>query len=144
MKTFKLVSLQLLPDNQDPIELALVDGLIINKENDTNTWLIEGLISYDQFELFEKFASNAGEKIPVGCVITKKDNTPAFFDAELAGVRKMDDVVSLLLHGQIRNRRMEFVEFLLDELVDEGLTGHDLKQRFREGLREKATAYKRS
>ena len=135
MKTFKLVSLQLLPDSQNPTEIQLLDGLIINKENDANTWLIEALVEYDQFNLFEKTTADLKELI-ISCIITKKDNLPAYFEATITGVRKMDGIVSILLQAKIRNRRRENVEFLLDTLVDEGYNGEELKTAFKVGLRE--------
>ncbi len=140
MKTFKLVSLQLLPDNQNPTELNILDGLIINKENEANTWLIEALVDYDHFSLFEKVTSDCKE-LTVSCIITKKDNIPAYFDATIADVRKMDQFASLLFRAKIRNRRREAVEFLLDTLVDEGYNGEDLKSAFKQGLREQGTQY---
>jgi len=40
MKTFKLVSLQFIED-QDAKDIDFIDGLIINKEDEKRTWLIE-------------------------------------------------------------------------------------------------------
>ena len=140
MKTFKLVSLQLLPDNQNPTELQILDGLIINKENESNTWLIEAVVDYEQFNLFEKITADS-EKLTVSCIITKKDNIPAYFDATITDIRKMDQFASILFRAKIRNRRREAVEFLLDTLVDEGYNGEDLKNAFKEGLREQGTKY---
>ena len=142
MKTFKLVSLQLLPDNQSPTDIELLDGLIINKENEASSWLIEALVTYDQYDLFEKKMTGL-DKLTISCIITKKDNLPAYFEATIAGIRKMDGFVSILLRGMIRNRRRENVEFLLDTLVDEGYNGEDLKNAFKEGLREQSSAIKR-
>jgi hypothetical protein len=135
MKTFKLVSLQLLPDNQNPTELNILDGLIINKENEANTWLIEALVDYDHFHHFEEITANRKE-LTVSCIITKKDNIPAYFDATITGVRKMEGFISILLRAKLRNRRREIAEFLLDTLVDEGYNGEELKQAFKDGLRE--------
>lgn len=140
MKTFKLVSLQLLPDNQNPTELHILDGLIINKENEANTWLIEAVVDYDHFNLFEEITADS-EKLTVSCIITKKDNIPAYFDATIADVRKMDQIASILFRAKIRNRRREAVEFLLDTLVDEGYNGEDLKNAFKDGLREQSPQY---
>ena len=137
MKTFKLVSLQLLPDNQNPTDIEILDGLIINKENEANTWLIEAIVDYDQFNVFEETTADLTE-LTISCIITKKDNLPAYFDATIAGIRKMDGIVSILLRARIRNRRRENVEFLLDTLVDEGYNGEELKNAFKDGLREQS------
>ena len=142
MKTFKLVSLQLLPDNQNPTDIEILDGLIINKENDANTWLIEALVEYDQFNVFEQTTTDLTE-LTISCIITKRDNLPAYFDATIAGIRKMDGIVSILLRAKIRNRRRENVEFLLDTLVDEGYNGEELKSAFKDGLREQSQYIKR-
>ena len=142
MKTFKLVSLQLLPNNQSPTDIELLDGLIINKENEASSWLIEALVTYDQYDLFEEKTAGL-DKLTVSCIITKKDNLPAYFEATITGIRKMDGFVSILLRGMIRNHRRENVEFLLDTLVDEGYNGEDLKNAFKEGLREQSSAIRR-
>ena len=142
MKTFKLVSLQLLPDNQNRTDLPILDGLIINKENEANTWLIEVLVNYDDFILFEQTTANCDE-LTVSCIITKKENIPAYFDATIAGIRKMDQFISILFRAKLRNRRRENAEYLLDSLVDEGYNGDELKQAFKDGLREQGNYSKK-
>ena len=56
MKTFKLVSLQLVPEDGEPETIEILDGLIINKENEASTWLIEALMSDAQYEFGQKTA----------------------------------------------------------------------------------------
>ncbi len=135
MKTFKLVSLQLVPENGEPENIELVDGLIINKENEASTWLIEALMNNEQYELVKKQLDGKEESFIVSCIITKKDNTPAFFEASFENARELEDYVSVLFLAKLRNRRREMVELLLDDLIDEGLTGANLKSAFRDSLR---------
>ncbi|KMY42986.1 hypothetical protein AC622_00820 [Bacillus sp. FJAT-27916] len=135
MKTFKLVSLQLVTEDGEAEEIELVDGLIINKENEASTWLIEALMNTEQYELVKKQLEGKGDSFIISCVITKKDNTPAFFEAFFRNAREMEDYVSVLFSGKLRNRRREMAELLLDDLIDEGLTGAQLKSAFRDSLR---------
>ena len=44
MKSFKLISLQIITESKQLIDVELVDGLIINKENKSNTWIVEALV----------------------------------------------------------------------------------------------------
>ena len=136
MKTFKLVSLQLIPEDGEPENIEIVDGLIINKENEASTWLIEALMNDEQYELVkEQLDGKEDSSFIVSCIITKKDNTPAFFEAFFENARVMEDYVSVLFIGKLRNRRREMAELLLDDLIDEGFTGAELKSAFRDSLR---------
>ncbi|MDV2888427.1 YwpF family protein, partial [Alkalihalophilus pseudofirmus] len=51
MKTFKLFSLDVLEDDQSVV-VPLVDGLVLNKEDDQSTWLLE---AYTDLELYDYF-----------------------------------------------------------------------------------------
>lgn len=53
MKTFKLISLQLVK-KEEWYDVPLVDGLIINKEDDHHSWLIEGYVDKSFYELFHE------------------------------------------------------------------------------------------
>ena len=55
MKTFKLISLQIVEDDQ-LVDIELDDGLIISQENDQSTWLIEAYINISYDDYFQKLA----------------------------------------------------------------------------------------
>ena len=85
--------------------------------------------------LVKKQLDGMGDSFIVSCIITKKDNTPAFFEAFFENAREMEECVSVLFKAKLRNRRREMVELLLDDLIDEGLSGAQLKSAFRDSLR---------
>lgn len=55
MKTFKLRKLVILDYDKglEGTEVNLIDGLIINREDDYDTWLIEGFINHSYWEYFK-------------------------------------------------------------------------------------------
>lgn len=57
MKTFKLVSFQLVDDQEKRQSVSLTNGLIINKEDGENNWILEAVIDkkwYDEFHVLLK------------------------------------------------------------------------------------------
>lgn len=68
MKTFKLISFQLVDKNDETIQIPFIDALIINKENEKNTWLIELFIERAYFSVFENYQPQ--DKFPVNVIIT--------------------------------------------------------------------------
>lgn len=65
MKTFKLISLQIV-EGADLKDIELQDGLIINKEDDLSSWLIEAYISKSYLDYFK-----SGDEMIVQVVISK-------------------------------------------------------------------------
>lgn len=102
MKTFKLVSLQIVED-QGLIDISLEDGLIINKEDHQSSWLIEAYIKKDYLDLFQK-AHTADAELNVQVVITKKDNRPAPFLVKVRLITEFKHHISVLLEGSLNNR----------------------------------------
>lgn len=58
MKSFKLISLQIVTENLNLIDIALTDGLIINKENDARTWLLEAFVEENHFNKLQPSLPN--------------------------------------------------------------------------------------
>ncbi|MDP4156568.1 MAG: YwpF family protein, partial [Bacillota bacterium] len=83
MKTFKLVSLAVMEDDKG-IDVPLDHGLIINKEDEHSTWLLEAytrdLALYDYF----KKISDENRDIIVQAVITKPENDPVFLQTKIS------------------------------------------------------------
>lgn len=136
MKTFKLISLEVLDkDTFKPIEL--VDGLIINKEDENNSWLIEVYTKPNQTDFFEKALQNQQDQI-IRVVISNKDNDPVSFQIKTRSVKKLDKNVSIMLHGTLkRTSRKNYSETLLKDLLDQGLYGETLLLEFREKMKNK-------
>lgn len=136
MKTFKLVSLQVVED--DKIwDVELVDGLIINKEDEKQFWLIEVFTTPSYQDYFEKALQDQREFI-IRAVISKKDNDPASFHIRVCSVKGFESNVSIMLEGTLkRNSRRSYAESLLQELVGKGLSGEVLLDEFKDKMKNK-------
>ncbi|WP_075983106.1 YwpF-like family protein [Bacillus massilinigeriensis] len=135
MKTFKLVSLQI-EEESGLRDIPLDDGLIINKEDESNTWLIEAYIPKSQNDYFQDIL-NQGKMLNIQVIITKKDNFPAPFTAKIHYVKVLDQHISVLLKGNLRRMRSEYAELLLQNLMEKGLQGDDLLTEFKEQMQLK-------
>jgi YwpF-like protein len=135
MKTFKLISLDVV-ENGNSIEVPLEDGLILNKEDEHSTWLIEAYTDLSKYEFFQKIAEENREII-VEAVISKKDNAPAYFQTKISSLQKFDQHISVLFQGQMRRNKSDYSELLLDNLLQKGLEGEALLTEFKEKMKSK-------
>ncbi|RFU60098.1 YwpF family protein [Bacillus sp. V59.32b] len=136
MKTFKLISLQIVTKEKAYIDIPLTDGLIINKEDEGNTWIIEAFVANEYFSNLEPFVST-GQEINVQAVITKKDNDPATFKTVVDTLRKVDGHVIILLEGHLQKTRSKYAELLLEDLIRQGADGNELITQFKEKMRSR-------
>lgn len=137
MKSFKLISLQIMTESTQLVDVELVDGLIINKENDSKTWIVEALVEESHYNALRSYLPNENEEIYIQAVITKKENDPAVFKTIFRTKKLVDGHVSLLFVGTIQNTRNQYAELLLEDLVKKGLTGDQLVKEFKEKIRSK-------
>lgn len=136
MKTFKLISLEVFENNHFR-NIELVDGLIINKEDERNTWLIEVYTKPNQTDFFEKALQSQQEQI-IRVVISKEENDPVSFHIKTRTIKKLDKNVSIMLHGTLkRTSRKNYSETLLKDLLDQGLHGEMLLTEFKDRLKNK-------
>ena len=136
MKTFKLISLQFV-DNDKIMDIELADGLIINKEDEDNTWLVEVFTNSTYQNFFEQAYQNQQEFI-IRVVITKKDNDYVSFHIKVCSVKKFENNISIMLAGTLkRNSRRNYAESLLKDLLDKGLNGDELFNEFKENMKNK-------
>ncbi|WP_102693074.1 YwpF family protein [Rummeliibacillus pycnus] len=135
MKTFKMLSLELLKDEQ-LISYPLTDGIIINQENSHKSWILE---MYMDRQYASDFAPYLGTDtiLNVRAVISYPDNEPASFRAVVQDIVEMSEEnhVSVLLKGTLNSIRRQYAEQLLLELVEEGFTGDALLEKFKEDMR---------
>lgn len=139
MKTFRLVSLMVLHQNEQPNrieEIPLIDGLIINKEDGENSWFVEAFIEKSYKELFEK-AKQDNAKINLQVTISKKSNDPASLMGEVKIIKEMENSVSVLLDGNLLPSRLNMAENVLTDLIHQGLQGEGLLAEFKNRLQEK-------
>lgn len=135
MKSFRLISLAVLEDDTS-VEIPLEEGLIINKEDDRSTWLLEAYTDLSLYDYFKEiFDQNLD--IIVEAVITKKDNTPAFFQTKVCALNKFENHTGVLLEGQLRQNRRGYSELLLENLLQKGLSGPSLLAEFKEKMKSK-------
>ncbi|WP_157796290.1 YwpF family protein [Bacillus xiapuensis] len=128
MKTFKIAGFFLSePDYSREIEL--IDGLIINRENEQRSWLIELYVDYQYEDLF-KACQRQGEEINVQLLISHRDNDPATFTAKMREMNKLDRGINVLLEGRLQKMRNLYAKQVLERLVSKGLEGDALIDAF--------------
>ncbi|WP_170008300.1 YwpF family protein [Bacillus fonticola] len=128
MKTFKLVSLQFM--NGDTLtDTELLDGLIINREIEENSWILEAYTTTEHVDTFDRVCQS-GEWLTVQAVITKPTNAPAPFQVQIRNVQRINDLVSVLFRGHIIHAKHEYAELLLAQLLKDGLQGEELLKSF--------------
>ena len=137
MKSFKLISLQIMTGTPQLIDVELVDGLIINKENSSSTWIVEALVEGNHYNELKNYLPDETEDVRIQVVITKKENDPAVFKTILKTKKLVDGHVSLLFVGTLQNTRNQYAELLLEDLIKKGFTGDQLIKEFKEQIRSK-------
>ncbi|UUI01695.1 YwpF-like family protein [Oceanobacillus jeddahense] len=131
MKTFKLRKLVILDYDKglEGTEVHLIDGLIINREDDHDTWLIEGFINRSYWNYFK---DKLNEELMVQATITKDTNEPASFITKLTEMHEIGEQMNVMLMGKIIDKQKKDVEQLLTRLVEKGYEGENLIQKFKE------------
>ncbi|WP_102344826.1 YwpF family protein [Bacillus sp. Marseille-P3661] len=143
MKTFRLCSLTIYVKTDEKTtahEIPLEDGLIINKEDQGDHWLLEGLLSKDYKEFFDVLKEKA-EPLLVEAAITSKDNRPASFVATVRETKSIEDRIQLLLDATRIIRKENFSDIILKDLIDKGITGEDLMSEFKRMKKERGPAF---
>lgn len=124
MKTFKAVRFQIV-EGEATKEYTLYDGVIINKENSGTGWLLEILIDDIHKEEMERYQA---EEIVLDTrvVITRTSNDPALFEATIKNIRQLTDKISVIFECHIYTPRQAYAEQLLEQLVEDGMSGSEL------------------
>ncbi|PTE42910.1 hypothetical protein BUY79_05360 [Staphylococcus equorum] len=136
MKTFKAVRFQIVSENGGVTEYELEDGVIINKENSGTGWLLEIVISDFHYETMKQYMNNE-DLLDIRVVITRPANDPALFDATIKNISQLDSTISVVFECHIYTLRQVYAESLLEQLIDEGLTGEELKKSFNRMMQSK-------
>jgi hypothetical protein len=135
MKSFKLVALEVVEDG-NTVEIPLEDGLIINKENENASWLLEAYTDLSLYDYFMKI-HEGNREIIVQAVITKRENDPAYFQTKISSLNKFEKHISVLFEGRLRRNRSDYSELLLDSLLEKGLGGQALLEEFKDKMKRK-------
>lgn len=136
MKTFKAVRFQIVSENGGVTEYELEDAVIINKENSGTGWLLEIVISDFHYETMKQYMENE-DLLDIRVVITRPANDPALFDATIKNISQLNDTISVVFECHIYTLRQVYAESLLEQLIDEGLTGEELKKSFNRMMQSK-------
>ncbi|CUA80789.1 YwpF-like family protein [Anoxybacillus suryakundensis] len=133
MKTFKLVALTLLHGQKQ--DISLIDGLMINKEDENKRWLIEAYVEQTYRELFTSLKES---EAPFDALVTisRKTNDPAHVRATVRSVTMMGERMSVLMDAVII-QRSNLAEVVLEDLVQRGLHGETLLQQFKQQMHTK-------
>lgn len=133
MKTFKLNSLSILESKNDTFKehpIELIDGLIINREDEEGQWLAEAYCD-NKYKNFFLDLNEQSETVIINVKITKETNAPVTFDTSIVGVNDMGDCMNVLFIGKMIDRDKRFIEDLLSGLINEGYQGEELLERFK-------------
>ena len=137
MKTFKLVGLKIDEQSAEAKNIPLLDGLVINKEDGENSWLIEALISKDYLPFFEEH-KKANRTLRMFVTISKSSNAPAKISATINTITVLDESISILFDGRLLTSRPQYrPEELLESLIDQGLSGNALMEAFKETIQQR-------
>ena len=136
MKTFKAVRFQIVSENGGVTEYELEDGVIINKENSGTGWLLEIVISDYHYETMKTYMEDE-TLLDIRVVITRPANDPALFDATIKNIIQLNHTISVVCECHIYTLRQVYAERLLEQLIDEGLTGDTLKKSFNRMMQSK-------
>lgn len=133
MKTFKLKALEVIEKIDEEMiknKIPLIDGLIINREDDENQWVIEAYIDYSYLDYFRTLKEKNDEVI-IQTKITKESNAPAFFMTSVIGVNEIDASMNVLFKGKIIDRHKDEIEEMLGSLIEQDYQGEELLIQFK-------------
>lgn len=133
MKTFKLKSLEIMENEQEDIvhnKIALLDGLIINREDDEDQWVIEAYTEDSYLSYFEELREKV-DLIMLQVKISKESNTSAFFLTSIIGINEIETKMNILFKGRIVDKHEADVENSLKELIKKGYEGEALLIEFK-------------
>ncbi|MFS0672263.1 YwpF family protein [Ornithinibacillus sp. 179-J 7C1 HS] len=136
MKTFLLKQLQIVESQHEELvktDIELIDGLIINREDDKNTWLIEAFMDRKYLEWFEDLSTRR-DQVMVEVKISKVTNAPATFITSIDSINKIGKQINVIFMGTIVDKRKSKIEEMLGELINQGYQGEELLEKFKQLL----------
>lgn len=136
MKTFILKSLKVIEDKNEDIvstDIELLDGLIINREDDENAWIVEAYMEKTYLDFFDKLQTE-NDEVLIEVKITKESNQPATFLTRIIGVNEIGSKMNVLFRGTIVDKQKSKIQEMLTSLVEEGYQGELLLEKFKELL----------
>lgn len=123
-----MLSVEVMQDD-GVLPFPLYDGIIINQESSHRLWVLELFIDSKHKEIMEKWKSEK-TLLTARVVISYPGNEPASFVVTVEDWLQIGDRISVLMKGRLKRARSKYAEHLLEELLDEGLAGDELLERF--------------
>lgn len=110
--------------------IHFIDGLVIDREDDKDDWLIEVYMEKEYLPFFEGL--RGFDELLIQVKISKESNDPAFFVVKIAKVTDILERFSVLFSGKLMQRQTKDMATLVQELIAQGYYGkqliHQLKQ----------------
>jgi hypothetical protein len=129
MKTFKLKMLTIINQENGKIvqnRIPLLNGLIINREDDTNQWIIEAYIEKTNKAYFNQLLENK-EELMLQVKITKESNEPATFITSILSINEIGENINVLFIGTVIERKEKNILKELTSLLEESYRGKKLE-----------------
>ncbi|WP_342600155.1 YwpF family protein [Psychrobacillus sp. FSL H8-0483] len=140
MKTFKMISVNLIRENEE-VPIVLEDGIVINQENSSRSWILELFID-QKFEDFFNELKSTNELFRAKVVISYPENEPAHFEVATYSVKRIGKHLSVLLRGTLKRARRQYAESLLADLIEDGYTGQELLAKFEHDMKTRPSLKK--
>lgn len=134
MKTFKVAAF-FFEKKGKLIPVPLQDGLIINREDEKRSWLIELFLNEEDVQAVLAFEQD--KPLTVRIAISHRGNDPAMFTVSIRSFQPLEKGTSVLFDAQLRQIRNEYAKQVLHSLVEQGLEGEQLLETFSEAIRKR-------
>lgn len=134
MKSFKAAAF-FLEKNGTPIRVPIQSGLVINKEDEHQSWLIELFLLPDSTKITDEIMT--GSEYPARVAITHEQNDPALFLVKPRSFFTLDSGISILLDARLQTVRNDYAKQLLESLIEQGLGGSELLSVFARAITER-------
>ena len=106
------------------------------KEESGTGWLLEIVISNEHYETFKEYQDNE-QLLDIRVVITRPANDPALFESTVKSIKNFKTTMSIVFECHIYTLRQQYAESLLEQLIDDGLSGEELKKSFNRMMQSK-------
>lgn len=103
MKTFKLAYVEI-SDGVVFTPYHLLDGLIINQEDEKQRWLIELFLNLDDFKVFENYL-NQSTRLQINVKISRIDNNPAQLEGTIITLLELGNQISVLIDCKMKTQK---------------------------------------
>src|SRR5699024_800848 len=108
----------------------LIDGLIIDREDEKSRWIVEAFTTNDFLSYF-KSKKEQGEMI-IQVKISKESNDPATFITSLIQLTEISHKISVLFMGTIVDQQISNIQEKLQQLIEDRYDDRGLSEMFKQ------------